>query len=240
MRLEIQKFINYLRHQGLFLWIIFGALFIAAIVDFVFGISTFQVVFEYARKLYSQWGLAFMFFASVIEGILFINWYFPGSAIVLIGALLSRGGIVPFWKFVPVVFFGFFLAFSVDYFIGRYGFYHLIKKFKFFTDRIETAKLALKKRSIATFFIWYFHPQSGNFVATAAGILHFPFLKFLILNAVAGFLWMAFWVGLVYIFGGIVLQIIDNYSYLIAILALAIWVVAGYMRERKTIVASIP
>lgn len=240
MQSELQKFVNYVKHQGLFLWIIFSALLIAAIVDFVFGISTFEVVFEYARKLYGQWGLLFMFFASLIEGMLFVNWYFPGSFIVLTGALLSRGGLVPFWRFVPVVFLGFFFAFLADYFIGRYGFYHLIKKFKMFADRIEAAKRALEKRSVSTFFIWYFHPQSGNFVATAAGILHFPFFKFLVLNALAGFSWMAFWVGLVYIFGGIILRIISDYSFLIAVFALAVWVLAGYIRERKTAPISIP
>jgi len=208
------------------------------ILNQVRDVSLFELAFEFGKSFYGEWGLFFVFVASFIEGILFVNWYFPGSFALLTGALLSRG-IVPFWVFIAVSVSGFSIAFYMDYLIGRYGFYRIFVRFKFFRERLEAAQRALEKWAPAAFFTWYVHPQTGNFVATAAGILHYPVGKFLFLSTLAGLFWGTVWVGLVYIFGGVVLESIESYGYLVIMLALAVWLVVGYIREKRAI-APIP
>ncbi len=134
----------------------------------------------------------------------------------------------------------FVLAFLFDYILGRYGFYKILIRWGPFSERVDAAGRALQKRAIFAFFIWYFHPQSGNFVATAAGVLHYPFAKFFVLNASALLFWISVWLGLVYIFGGIILYIIDNYFAIFALVALVSWVLVGYIKERKSLAVTSP
>lgn len=236
MRQELRKFIIYLKGQGQFLLVIFLVVSILAALDLIFHISLYEDLLDFAKEFYAKWGLLFVFLVSIVEGTLFINWYFPGSTIVLIGGLLARTGLIPFWSFGIVVYLGFLLAFSLDYMLGRYGFHKVLVKWGPFQSRVDAAGRALQKRAIPTFFIWYFHPQSGNFVATAAGVLRYPFSKFFALNASALLFWISFWLGLVYIFGSIVLYVIDNYFALFALLALVSWVLIGYIKERKSLI----
>jgi len=236
----IHGLVLYIRKQGLVLVVGAGVLAVLALSNLFFEASIYRIILDNIAEFYLKWGLIFIFLASIVEGTLFINWYFPGSFIVLSGALLSRQGLIPFWELLAVVFIGFSLAFTLDYFIGRYGFHRVLVKFKFFNDKIVSAQKALQKNAVSTFFIWYIHPQSGNFVATAAGILKYNFFKFSVLNAVSGFLWMLFWTGLVYILGGVVLELIDNYAYLMLFTALVAWVLIGYLRERRSISINIP
>lgn len=240
MRQELRKFIAYCKDQGQFFLIIFAVVAILALLDLLFHISLYEDLLVFVKEFYAKWGLLFIFLASIIEGMLFVNWYFPGSTIVLIGGLLARTGIIPFWSFGIVVYLGFVVAFLLDYTFGRYGFYKILIRWGPFSQRVDAAGRALQRRATFTFFIWYFHPQSGNFVATAAGVLRYPFSKFFALNSSALLFWISFWLGLVYIFGDIVLYVIDNYFALFALLALVSWVLVGYIKERKSLASAIP
>jgi membrane protein DedA with SNARE-associated domain len=232
---ELKKFVRYVKKQGQFFLVTFFVVSVLAAVDFIFNVSIVEDLLVLVKEFYAKWGLLFIFVASMIEGALFINWYFPGSTIVLIGALLARAGLMPFWSLGVVAYLGFLFAFLFDYVLGRYGFHKILIRWGPFSERVDAGARALQKRAISTFFIWYFHPQSGNFVATAAGVLHYPFFKFFALNAGALFFWISFWLGLVYIFGSIILYIIDNYFAVFILLALSAWLITGYIKERKSL-----
>lgn len=235
MKNEFVKFVTYSRNQGRFSMLVFGLIVFFFVLDQIRDVSLFDMAFNFGKHFYAEWGLPFIFLTSIIEGILFVNWYFPGSFAVITGALFSRG-IVPVWIFIAVVFCGFSLGFFVDYLLGRYGFYRLFIRFQFFRNRLVSAQRALEKWAPVAFLIWYIHPQTGNFVATAAGIVRYSLPKFLFLSSFAGLFWITLWVGLVYMFGGVVLELIESYGYLVLMFALAAQLLVGYIKERKKIV----
>ena len=226
---ELKIFRKYFKTQIPGLIIVLGTVLLFLAINSAIGdIPFYERVLDFFEKIYESWGLWFAFFAGIIEGTVVLNWYFPGVTIVILGIILGRAGSVPLWEFLSIAYFGFFLSFTLDYVIGRYGLYKILTRIKFFKNRLKNAKDVLEKRAALAFFLWYIHPQSGTLVATAAGVLHYPFWKFMAFNISALLVWGGIWTIVVYLAGGLVLEIIDDYFYHMGVAALVMWLLFGY------------
>lgn len=65
----------------------------------------------------------------------------------------------------------------------------------------EKAQTQLSKYGLSGIFLSYWQPNLAALASTAAGILQFPFKKFILYSATAAILWNMFWGVLVYVLG---------------------------------------
>ncbi|QQG49708.1 MAG: VTT domain-containing protein [Candidatus Berkelbacteria bacterium] len=153
-----------------------------------------------ARSYYAQYGYWVVFLAALGEGLLFINWYLPGSAVAVLGVVFARENN----QSVPLVIFLIMLAFLltavINYLIGRYGWYRLFLRFGLKTP-LENSRLRLEKKGLPIILSSYFHPNIGALTATSAGIIQANFQHFLLYSAIAYFVWGIIWGVIVYFFG---------------------------------------
>ena len=227
---QIKHFIQL--HRGFLVGI--GLLFTGVIIlQFLVPNFSLDTILEHARNLVSQFGIGIFYFVGVVEGLLLINWYFPGSTVILLGALFASEGMFSLPVVVLVAAAGLLTGLVVDYIFGRYGWYKLLTKYGF-KDQVEQAMQQLKRRGGILLVLWNAHPQLGNFAATAAGVLHYPFGLFVFFSALGLVVWGSFWGLLVFFFGRVILDFLTSYVFPIFIGALMYWVVSSYLKWKKS------
>ena len=186
------------------------------------GLNDSEKVLGWITDMFQRFGLPFVFVAGLLEGVLLINWYWPGSGVILLGAALaSRAGLPLEWLIVTAVS-SLWLGYLFDYALGRYGWYKLVIKYGG-RPLLERAQKQLKQRGHIGVWFWYAHPQTANFVATAAGILQYKFWPFAITALMAQALWGTAWALLVNAIGLTLLDQLIQYSLPALVLFLIIW-----------------
>jgi membrane protein DedA with SNARE-associated domain len=201
----------------------------------VFDLPSKEALISVARDYFATYGYYFAFVSAFIEGLLFINWYFPGSFIVFLSVIIAGEGELNIFLVLSVVVLGFFLASLVDYLVGKYGWYRLFLKLGL-SEPIEKSKEKLLKRGPWILLAMYWHPNFGAISATAAGILMIPFRKFLIYCATALIFWDSFWGTLVYFLGPKALRLMDIR---LGIVLIAVWVICLFMQAKRRVESSV-
>lgn len=195
----------------------------------VFELPPRENLVHVARDYFASYGYYFAFASAFIEGLLFVNWYFPGSFIVFLSVIIAREGELNVFLVVMVVILGFFLAYLVDYLAGKYGWYRLFLKLGL-AEQIERSKEKLQKRGSWILLATFWHPNLGAVSSTAAGILTIPFQKFLLYCLGALIFWDSFWGALVYFLGPSALKLMDIR---IGIALAVIWILWIFIRLRR-------
>lgn len=176
---------------------------------------------QIARNYYAEYGYWVVFFAALAEGLLFVNWYLPGSAVAVLGVVFAREN----HQSVPLVIFLIMLAFLItaviNYCLGRYGWYRLFLRFGL-KGPLESSRIKLENKGLPIIFTSYFHPNIGALTATSAGIMQANFQKFFAYSAVAYFFWGVIWGVIVYYFGP---QLLGLGTVQLMAIILAIWVI---------------
>lgn len=204
------------------------------------GFPTDEKVFlELVENYYARYGYWVVFVAALIEGVLFVNWYFPGSIVAVLGVVFAPKVGLSVVVVVILIILAFLVAAVLNYFLGKYGWYRLFLKFGLKTP-LDRIKKRTEKFGLQIIFSTYFHPNMGALVATSAGILHIPFLKFFLYSALALAVWDTFWGVLVYLLGPIILKFL-SIQLIVAIMAIWIAVLAiKYFRHKQQPPASVP
>lgn len=153
-----------------------------------------------------NYGLWIVFVGAIIEGFLLIGQYFPGGFIIFLGVISAGDDTLLATKVVSIVCVSFFIAYSLNYLIGRYGWYRLFKKFGL-ADSVEKSKDKILKQGLNVIFFSYWEPNLASITATAAGVLKVSFKKFTLYSTVGIVLWNIFWGALVYSLGESALKI---------------------------------
>jgi len=151
-------------------------------------------------ELYATYGYYLVFFGALIESTFLIGLYFPGSAVVLLGAASAKSGVL----FLPFVILlatlAFSIGFTINYFLGKHGWYHVLAKIGL-EKGITEAQKRLKTHRYKTIFLGYFNPGAAAFISTAAGLMKVPLKQFVPASILATLFWNTVWGIIAYIFG---------------------------------------
>lgn len=186
------------------------------------------------KEWFGKYGLAIVFVGALIEGFLLLGQYFPGGFIIFLG-VISAGKDVPRAALVVLaVSVAFFIAYTLNYLLGKYGWHRLLIKFGL-GQSIEKSKDKLTRQGLNAVFFSYWEPNLASITATAAGVLHVPLRKFSLYSAAGIIVWNIFWGTLVYTLGESALEVIGlKYVIIIFLVWIGIIILKKYFFEKKT------
>jgi membrane protein DedA with SNARE-associated domain len=165
----------------------------------VFELPPAEVIIERINVLFESYGLIIFFVSAFIEGILLFGGYFPGVFIIFV-SVVSASSLSEALIRMSISTAGLLCAHSLNYVLGKYGWYRLLVRFGL-RSPIEDAKTRLLKRGTLAIFASYWLPSISTLTDTAAGILQMPFRKFISASLLASIFWNLL-VGLIVYFVG--------------------------------------
>lgn len=187
------------------------------------------------REWFSKYGLWIVFISALIEGFLLLGQYFPGGFIIFLGVISAGKNIPRAIEVVSVVSVAFFIAYTLNYLVGKYGWYKLLIKFGL-KKSLDNSQEKLVKQGLNTIFFSYWEPNLASLTATAAGILQVSLKKFSLYSAIGIIIWNIFWGTLVYILGESALKI-AGLKYVLIIFGVWITIIVAkkYFIDRKNL-----
>ena len=192
---------------------------------------------EIIKSYFDLYGYWIVFLSAVIEGVLFVGWYYPGSLVIFLGVIFADKNITEVIWVITLVTTGLFLAYLFNYALGKYGWYKMLLKFGL-RKPIENAQIRLTKHGFGGIFLSYWQPNLAALTSTAAGILQFSFKKFMFYSIIATTLWDIFWGALVYFFGETALAAIVGIRFVIIIIT--VWAAYRLILRRKFTTTKVP
>lgn len=213
------------------LGIVIIIVFYLAFFLFVKGkIPDAETLLSVIKNLYGAYGYYLVFFGAILEGTFIVGLYLPGATVVLLGAALSRTGVIHFPIVLALGILGFVIGYIINYILGRYG-WHSVLNHLGLKRGIDVAKRKLEDSKNKTIFLGYFHPASASFIATAAGVLRIPFKQFFILSLLAQLFWSTLWGSLAYLFGMHLVELFLKYFGFVMIGVVGIWFLRKKFRK---------
>ena len=196
------------------------------------GLPPEEQLIEVAYVYFEKYGLITVFVSALLEGMLLVGIYYPGSLVIFLGVIFSIGNTVLAVETVATVITALFIGYSINYFLGKYGWYRLLLIFCL-KKPIEEAQARVTTYGARAIYLSFWHPNIGAFTATAAGILQFPFRTFFIHAFIATVLWNSFWGIVVYIMGKASLKLM-GLPFIISFVSLwIIFVIAKSLYEKR-------
>ncbi len=172
------------------------------------------------QAVYGTYGYALIFISGILEATFLLGFYVPGSMVMLFGAALSKTGVLDFPLAYACGLFGLQIGYTLNYILGRYGWYHVLARVGF-GKGIEVAKTRLEEYGAKAFLLGYFYPGSASFIATAAGVLRLPFKRFFVMSFLAQAIWGLLWGLLAYFYGLTLIELLLKYSVFVLLAILA-------------------
>lgn len=186
---------------------------------------------QIARSYFDKYGLITVFVSAIIEGLLLVGWYYPGSLVIFLGVIFAGKDIIGVAEVVLVVSAGLFIAYIINYFLGKYGWYKLFLAFGL-KEPLDKTESKLSSHGSTAIFMSYWEPNLASLTSTAAGILQFPIKRFLIYSLLSLLVWDSFWGISIYFLGDMALSLI---GFKFALIVMAIWIlyllVANYIKK---------
>ncbi len=164
-------------------------------------------VIELAKIYFDRYGLFTIFFCAILEGVLLLGWYFPGSFVIVLGVFLAGNDYAQLFGVFTTTTAGFLIAYIFNFYVGAYGWYKLLAAFGF-REALVKAQAQLLQYGPRAIFFTYWHPNLAALTSTAAGILNMPVRTFALYTLAATLLWDAFWTVVGYTLGETALTII--------------------------------
>ena len=187
---------------------------------------------EGIKNIYLNFGYPIIFFGGMLEAMFLVGFFVPGSIVLLMGASLSRLGIVEY----PYVFLlgtsGLVIGYVINYFLGKHGWYHVLAWLGL-EKGIGAGKKRLEKNTARTIILGYFFPGGASFISTSAGVLKIKFGKFLLLSILAQSFWSLVWGTLAYFFGLHLVEFVIKYFIFVLLGIGMVWGIKKYLAFRK-------
>lgn len=189
---------------ALFWFTLFAAL---ALMWKLLDLPSDEVMIMLVKEWLIEYGLLIVFIGSLIETVLFVGFYFPGSLIIFLSVALSPDPRHAALSILTVSA-GMLCGYSINYVLGKYGWYRLFLKLGM-KQGLENAQRKMTKNDVRYIFYTYWNPALAAFSSTAAGTLLMDYRRFLILMVVAIAIWNTFWGVVAYSLGEAVLVLMD-------------------------------
>lgn len=158
----------------------------------IFNLPSEEELLRIAKEYFAHYGLWLVFFGALLEGFLVLGNYFPGGFIIFLGVITAGRDVERVVLVVAIVSVAFFISYTLNYIVGKYGWYKLFTKLGM-RDSIERAKIKLQKKDLKAIILSYWEPNLASITATAAGILQLRLRRFLFVSAIGIVIWNAFW-----------------------------------------------
>jgi len=185
-----------------------AALGVFALVYNVLGLPKPDELVVIAREYLKAYGPVVVLVAAVGEGILAINWYFPGSIVAILSVSLAHGDPARASAYVALICLGFYMAAFWNYMLGRKLWYRYFL-FLGLDPPLRRAQLWFDRRRVKALYLSNFHPNVGALIATTCGIRHYSLGWFAIHSAAAIVLWNALWGVAAYYVGSSLQSLMD-------------------------------
>jgi membrane protein DedA with SNARE-associated domain len=127
----------------------------------------------------------------------------------------------------------------VNFLVGRHGWYRLLLAFGL-KDSLDTAQQWLLKYGLSAIFTTYWQINLASLTSTAAGILRFPLVPFVLLSSGATLLWIAFWSTTIYFLGQAAMTLV---GLRLALVMIASWIAVRllmYARANRAAARTVP
>ena len=159
---------------------------------------------------YSHYGYWLVFISAILEGLVVINLYYPGSTAILLGVIFAHrsGNSVPLIVALTVI--GFMIAYSINFIAGYYGISQLLAKLGYQSQLKHIGK-SLKDKGVRVILTSLFHPNLGAIVTTGAGVIRFSPYKFFISSLISLIVWDSVWASLAYFFGNEIIRLFESW-----------------------------
>lgn len=204
----MKQFVLYYLHV-LALPLTFGLILLTLYVLWqVLGLPTGEAWGSLITSWFDRYGLLLVFGAAVLEGLLLLGNYFPGSFVIIFGVALSDSPAEAL-VVLTVGTTGLMIAHATNYALGRYGWYRLLERFGM-RDSIERSRKRLIEKGSWAIFGSYWLPSMAAVVDSAAGILHMPFRKFLLVAIAASLFWNSLVTIIAYTLGDTAVTLMES------------------------------
>jgi len=180
-----------------------------------------------ALSLLQDHGYVIVYTAALIEGLLLIGWYLPGSLVLVLAVVAARNAGLHLPFVITLIIAGFFTATIINYALGKYGWYHILVKFGL-KAALEKTRKKVEQKEHRIIFPSYFHPNIGNLVAVSCGILQLNFAKFAAYSFLATVFWNTLFGALVVLLGDFALKLLHPFL-LVGIVIL--WMILQLVRK---------
>lgn len=191
--------------------LVFLVLYVGVVILIKFYLPSPKEILLIVEGFYRQFGYFIVLISGLLESLFLIGFYLPGSAAILLGAALARDGVI----FLPLVILlgtvGLVTGYTVNYILGRHGWYHVLSRFGF-EGGLVSAEKKLKTHQKKTLFLGYISPALAAFVSTAAGIMKVPFKTFFIFTCISQLFWSTVWGTVAYLVGNIFVEYLLQYA----------------------------
>src|SRR3989344_6747756 len=218
--------------------ILLGAVATMVTVWHVFGLPSDTEIMRLAGAFFDTYGYFAVFFSAVLEGALVVGLYYPGALVIFLSVILAGPDVARVATVVMVVTSAFSVGLSINYFLGKYGWYRLLLKIGL-RHQLEKAEERFKKRGALAIVGTAWDINIESFTATEAGILRYPYGRFLFYPFFSFLVWNSFWATVIYFIGREALEFTGgNFTY--PLVALTVWIlivlakhIAGNIRGLK-------
>jgi membrane protein DedA with SNARE-associated domain len=173
------------------------------------GLPTENQLILKIQTFFNTYGLWVIFLSSVLESMLFIGWYFPGSLVIFLGVASTQGDPMRALWTILAVCTGMLIGYTINYFLGKYGWHKVLLKFGF-GDELQKIQKRVDNKGLMGAFFLYIMPGAGCLLSTAFGVLKFDFLKFFFFTLLMVVFWNTLWGVIVYHFGMSVFKLLTN------------------------------
>lgn len=184
------------------------------LLDFILHVD--EHLLEFIRN-YGVWVYAILFLIIFVETGLVVMPFLPGDSLLFAaGALAASTGALNPWMLVLLLFIAAVLGDTLNYHIGKYigpRVFELESRFINKKHLIATQKF-FDKHGGKTIIFARFIPFARTFAPFVAGAGSMNYKFFLTFNAIGGFLWIASFITLGYLFGNMPI-VKDNFTHLI-------------------------
>ncbi len=193
---------------------------ILALVWKLFNLPSDEELVPIIKSYFDTYGIIIVFLASVFESAFIVGVYAPGGLVIFLGVIFAIGSPMRAVLVVASVILGFLVGFTIDYYIGKYGWYKVLLHFGL-GKTLEKTKERVQKYKLSTLWAGYHHPDFGSFIATSYGILKYPYKKFLLDSILPITCWCALWGTLAYMLG---MSVLDLVGYQMLFIILGFWI----------------
>ena len=200
--------------------LLLGAVLMLYLIWLVLDLPAESELMAIAQDYYNRYGLLTVFVSALMEGLVFVGVYYPGSLVIFLGVIFAGKDIGRVIEVVAVVDIGLELGCIINFFLGKYGWYRVLLKFGL-KEPLQHAQQRLKHHEKTAYVMSFWQPSLAAFTSTAAGILQLPFWRFFLFSFGIGTAWSVFWGALIYFLGEASLGIVGLRFVLVA---LAVWI----------------
>jgi membrane protein DedA with SNARE-associated domain len=203
------------------------------------GLPSDDHLIEIVHGYFERYGLLTVFVSAILEGLLLVGVYYPGSLVIFLGVIFAAGNPLRAAETVIVVIVALCIAYSINFALGKYGWYRLLLAFGLSTP-LHSAQARLSKHGPRAIFFTFWHPNIAAVTSTSAGILHIPFMRFALYAGAACIFWNTCWGLVVYTMGASSLQLM-GLPFIIALTSLWIVGVLGkrYYDKRRGVTSAL-